>query len=66
MATCKMGPKNDVEAVVDSELRIYGVKKLRVVDTSVIPVTLTAHTVAAAYMIGEKGANIIKSAWKQS
>lgn len=58
-----MGPKDDLEAVVDNNLKVYGINRLRIVDTSVIPITLTAHTVAAAYMIGEKGADIIKIAW---
>ncbi|GJQ78175.1 hypothetical protein Trydic_g2506 [Trypoxylus dichotomus] len=58
--TCKMGPPNDPEAVVDSRLRVYGIKDLRVVDTSIIPITLSAHTNIPAFMVGEKSADIIK------
>nr|CAQ19343.1 salicyl alcohol oxidase precursor [Chrysomela tremula] len=60
-ATCKMGPKNDTEAVVDHKLKVHGIKGLRVIDVSVIPVPMTAHTVAVAYMVGERASDIIKN-----
>nr|CAI5836759.1 unnamed protein product [Callosobruchus analis] len=63
MSTCRMGPEKDKEAVVDSHLRVYGIKSLRVVDMSVVPRPVSGHTVAPAYMIGEKGADIIKKDW---
>lgn len=63
IATCKMGPATDPYAIVDPELRVYGVKNLRVVDSSVIPRTIAAHTNAPAIMIGEKAADMIKSRW---
>ncbi|CAH1641210.1 unnamed protein product [Spodoptera littoralis] len=64
ITTCKMGPPTDPEAVVDPELRVYGVSNLRVVDSSIIPRTIVAHTNAPAIMIGEKGADMIKRTWK--
>nr|CAH7723343.1 unnamed protein product [Callosobruchus chinensis] len=62
-ATCKMGPKDDKEAVVDARLRVHGMNKLRVVDTGIIPRSISAHLTGPAFMIGEKGADIIKQDW---
>ena len=62
-STCKMGPKNDPSAVVSPELKVYGIKNLRIVDTSVIPASITGHTNSASVMIGEKAADLIKSQW---
>ncbi|XP_039281980.1 glucose dehydrogenase [FAD, quinone] [Nilaparvata lugens] len=58
--TCKMGPDKDVEAVVDQRLRVRGLTGLRVADTSILPSLVGGHTMAVAYMIGEKAAAIIK------
>ncbi|KAJ2942832.1 hypothetical protein O0L34_g15020 [Tuta absoluta] len=63
IATCRMGPVGDPEAVVDPELRVQGINRLRVVDSSIIPRTISAHTNAPAIMIGEKAADMIKYSW---
>ncbi|XP_021205528.2 glucose dehydrogenase [FAD, quinone]-like isoform X2 [Bombyx mandarina] len=63
IATCRMGPNNDPLAVVDPELRVYGIEKLRVVDSGVIPRTISAHTHAPTMMIAEKAADMIKATW---
>ncbi|KAF7281593.1 hypothetical protein GWI33_004514 [Rhynchophorus ferrugineus] len=61
--TCKMGPKEDPLAVVDHELRVHGVDRLRVIDASIMPKVPTGNTNAPAIMIGEKGADLIKARW---
>jgi choline dehydrogenase len=56
VGTCRMG--SDPEAVLDPQLRVRGVRGLRVIDASVMPVICSGNTVAAAMMIGEKGADL--------
>ncbi|XP_022116190.2 glucose dehydrogenase [FAD, quinone]-like [Pieris rapae] len=62
-STCKMGPENDSEAVVDPELRVRGVHGLRVADISILPKTISGHTIAPEIMIGEKAADMLKKSW---
>ncbi len=57
--TCKMGQENDKQAVVDSSLKVHGVRKLRVADCSIMPQLISGNTHAAAVMIGEKAAEMI-------
>jgi len=61
--TAKMGPPSDKKAVVDSKLKVYGVKGLRVVDASIMPDIVTGHTNAPVIMIAEKAADLIKNDW---
>jgi choline dehydrogenase len=57
--TCRMGDGNDVAAVVDPQLRVRGIERLRVVDASIMPTVTSANTNAASLMIGEHGARLI-------
>ena len=59
VGTCKMGV--DPMAVVDPELRVYGVTRLRVVDASIMPTRITGHTNAPVIAIAEKAADLIKT-----
>lgn len=60
VGTCRMGA--DTDSVVDTSLRVRGVRGLRVIDASIIPRLISANTNAAAMMIGEKGADLVKAA----
>jgi choline dehydrogenase len=57
--TCRMGAATDVNAVVDSRLRVRGLQNLMVVDASVMPTTPSGNTNAATTMIAERAADLI-------
>lgn len=65
VGTCKMGPKAEHGAVVDSRLRIHGMKGIRVIDASIMPKMISCNPNAAVIMIGEKGAGMIKEDWRE-
>ncbi|MBI3095060.1 MAG: GMC family oxidoreductase N-terminal domain-containing protein [Rhodocyclales bacterium] len=60
--TCAMGAASDPNAVVDSELRVRGVSRLRVVDASIMPTITSGNTNAPTVMIAERGAQLIRAA----
>jgi choline dehydrogenase len=60
VGTAKMGKQVDPKAVVDQNLRVHGIKNLRVIDASVMPMIPSGNTYAATMMIAEKGSDIIK------
>lgn len=52
--------KNIQQGVVDQNLKVHGVKNLRVIDASIIPVIPDCRIQNSVYMVGEKGADAIK------
>lgn len=77
VGTCAMGSDNHTHSthtpththidngfVVDGRLRVYGVRGLRVVDASVMPLQISAHLQSTVYAIGEKGASMILEDWE--
>jgi len=55
--TCKMG--FDQNAVVDKNLKVHGIKGLRIADASIMPTLVSGNTNAVCMMIGERCADFI-------
>lgn len=60
VGTAKMGPASDPAAVVDAQLRVHGVKRLRIADASVMPTITSGNTNSPTLMIAERAAQWIR------
>ncbi|KAL5609658.1 hypothetical protein FOVSG1_004339 [Fusarium oxysporum f. sp. vasinfectum] len=60
--TNRMLPLED-GGVVDSQLRVYGVQGLRVIDSSIMPTAPDVNIAGPVYVLGEHGATMIKKDW---
>lgn len=59
VGTCRMGNDPAEGAVVDTELRVHGVKRLRVIDGSIMPTMTSTNTNATVLMIAERAADML-------
>jgi choline dehydrogenase len=50
---------------VDNRLKVYGIKNVRAVDASVLPIQLSAHLSSSLYGIAEKAARMIREDWEE-
>ena len=57
--SCKMGPADDLTSVVDHYGRVHGIKRLRVIDTSIQPYVVRRPANATAIMLRERMAEWI-------
>ena len=57
VGTCKMG--SDAMAVVDNQLKVHGIDKLRVIDASIMPTLISGNTNAPTMAIAEKVADMM-------
>ena len=59
VGTCKMGRADDPTAVVDPELKVRGIERLRVIDASIMPTITSGNTNSPTLMIAERGSALL-------
>jgi choline oxidase len=62
VGTCRMGAVEDARTVVGPDLRVKGVERLRVADSSVFPTHVGVNPAVTGMMIGEKAADLVRGA----
>jgi choline dehydrogenase len=62
VGTCKMGRESDASAVVDPQLRVRGIERLRVIDASVMPTITSGNTNTPTVMIAERASALLRKA----
>ncbi|KAJ7743698.1 pyranose dehydrogenase [Mycena maculata] len=64
VSTAAMSAKDASYGVVNPDLLVKGASRLSIIDASILPFVPSAHTQAAAYVVGERGADLVKERWK--
>ncbi|KAJ7583798.1 hypothetical protein C8J56DRAFT_863270 [Mycena floridula] len=64
VGTASMTSRAADYGVVDPDLKLKGLKGLRIVDASVLPFVPSAHTQAAVYVVAERASDMIKEEWE--
>jgi choline dehydrogenase len=59
--TCTARMGGDALAVVDSQLRVHGIERLRIADGSVLPRVTTGNTMAPCVVVGERAAELLRA-----
>jgi choline dehydrogenase len=60
VGTCRMGRASDAHAVVDPQLRVRGIERLRIVDASVMPTITSGNTNSPTLMIAERASELLR------
>ncbi|KAJ7702539.1 aryl-alcohol oxidase [Mycena metata] len=63
VGSAAMSARDAPDGVVNPDLLVKGLARLRVVDASVLPIVPSAHTQAATYAVAERAADLIKELW---
>jgi choline dehydrogenase-like flavoprotein len=66
VGTCSMASSEKDGGVVDTQLKVFGTKRLRVIDASVMKVIPVGNSNWPTIMIGEKGSEMIIRFWESS
>ncbi len=64
VGSCKAG--TDDLAVVDPDLRVRGIRHLRVIDSSIFPTIPSSNTNAPTIALGERGAEMVLETWQNA